>query len=54
VTINMSLRQLAVLTVFTIGDDLGTPGVLCIFQRVLSYRTLKATLVAVSKQLLSR
>jgi len=36
VTINMSLRQLAVLTVFTIGDDLGTPGVLCIFSEFLA------------------
>ena len=53
-TINMSLWQVAVLTVVTIGDDLGTFGLLCIFRAVLSVRTLQATLVAVSKQLLSR
>lgn len=53
-TINVSLWQLVILTVVTTGDDLGTPGVLCIFRRVLSDRTLHAPLVSVSKQLLSR
>jgi hypothetical protein len=46
----VSLRKLAVSTLLTIGDDPGTPDVLCTFQRGLNNRTLQTTLVAVSKQ----